>query len=83
MNLRVGSGLPNIQKKDIDRIKVSHPTISVQQQIAETLNVAQQEIDILKQLLKKYKSQKHGLMQKMLTGAWRMKTEIINQYMEI
>jgi type I restriction enzyme, S subunit len=82
MNLRVGSGLPNIQKKDVDRIKVSFPTLSEQQQIAQTLNAAQQEIDILDQMLNKYKTLKRGLMQKMLTGEWRVKPEIVNQYME-
>jgi len=82
MNLRVGSGLPNIQKKDVDRIKVSFPTLSVQQQIAQTLNATQQEIDILDQMLNKYKILKCGLMQKMLTGEWRVKPEIVNQYME-
>ena len=39
-------------------------------------------IDLLKQLAKKYKTQKRGLMQKMLTGEWRLKPEIVNQYME-
>jgi len=82
MNLRVGSGLPNIQKKDVDRIKVSFPPLSEQQQIAQALNAAQQEIDILNQMLKKYKIQKRGLMQKMLTEKWRVKQEIVNQYME-
>jgi type I restriction enzyme, S subunit len=37
---------------------------------------------MLKQLREKYKLQKRGLMQKILTGAWRVKTEIINQYLE-
>lgn len=53
-----------------------------QQRIAGTLNSAQHEIDLLKQLSEKYKIQKRGLMQKMLTGEWRVKPEIVNQYME-
>ena len=80
MNLRVGSGLPNIQKKDVDKIKVSFPALSEQRQIAETLNAAQQEIDLLKQLQEKYKSQKRGLMQKMLIGTWRIKPEMVKPY---
>ena len=67
---------------DFMSIKIPLPPLQEQQQIAETLNAVQKEIDLLKQLLEKYKSQKCGLMQKLLTGAWRMKTEIINQYME-
>jgi len=56
---------------------------AAQKMIAEYVSAARDEIDMLKQLREKYKSQKRGLMQKMLTGAWRMKTEIINQYMEV
>ncbi len=82
MNLRVGSGLPNIQKKDVDAFQVILPLIEEQQQIAETLSTAQQDIDLLKQLVEKYKTQKRGLMQKMLTGLWRVKPEKLNKYRE-
>jgi len=82
MNLRVGSGLPNIQKKDVDRFKISIPPLAEQHQIAETLSAAQQEINLLKQLAERYKTQKRGLRQKMLTGEWRVKPEIITQYAE-
>ena len=82
MSLRVGSGLPNIQKKDVDKFVVALPPLPKQQQIAEVLSSAQEEIVLLKQLAEQYKAQKHGLMQKMLTGEWRVKPEIINQYME-
>ena len=54
-----------------------------QKMIAEYVSAARDEIDMLKQLLKKYKTQKRGLMQKMFTGEWQMKPEIINQYMEV
>jgi len=53
--------------------KIRLPSLQEQQQIAETLSTAQQEIDLLKQLLERYKTQKRGLMQKLLTGEWRMK----------
>jgi type I restriction enzyme, S subunit len=62
--------------------KIPFPPFEVQKQIAETLSSAQHEIDLLKQLSEKYKTQKRGLMQKMLTGEWRVKPEIVNQYME-
>lgn len=62
--------------------KIPFPPLEVQKQIAETLSSAQHEIDLLKQLSEKYKTQKRGLMQKMLTGEWRVKPEIVNQYME-
>lgn len=62
--------------------KIPFPPLEVQKKIAETLSSAQCEIDLLKQLSDKYKTQKRGLMQKMLTGEWRVKPEIVNQYKE-
>lgn len=82
MKLRVGSGLPNIQKKDVDKFLVAFPSLDEQQQIAQSLSSARREIVLLKQLAEKYKTQKRGLMQKMLTGEWRVKPEIVTQYME-
>ena len=67
---------------EFSKIKIPLPPLEEQQQIAESLSIAQQEIDLLKQLAEKYKTQKRGLMQKLLTGEWRVKPEIINQYME-
>ncbi|MCI5162857.1 MAG: restriction endonuclease subunit S [Candidatus Electrothrix sp. AX5] len=67
---------------DFSKIKVLLPSLEEQQQIADTLSTAQQEIDLLKQLAEKYKTQKRGLMQKMLTGEWRIKPEIVDQYVE-
>lgn len=53
---------------DFSKIKVLLPTLEEQKQIAETLSTARHEIDLLKQLAEKYKEQKRGLMQKILTG---------------
>lgn len=53
-----------------------------QKAVAEFVYAAREEIDLLKQLADKYKIQKRGLMQKMLTGEWRVKPEIVNQHME-
>ncbi|MEW6536835.1 MAG: restriction endonuclease subunit S [Candidatus Auribacterota bacterium] len=72
----------NLKFHHFSEVKMSLPSIEEQQQIAETLNIAQQEIDLLKQLVEKYKTQKRGLMQKMLTGEWRVKSEIVKQYEE-
>ena len=54
-------------------VKMPLPPLEEQKQIAETLSTAQQEINLLKQLAEKYKTQKRGLMQKLLTGEWRIK----------
>jgi type I restriction enzyme S subunit len=67
---------------DFLSIKIPLPSLEEQKQIAETLSSAQHEIDLLKQLAEKYKTQKRGLMQKMLTGEWRVKEEMIKQYCE-
>lgn len=67
---------------DFMSIKIPVPPLEEQKQIAETLSTAQQEIDLLKHLAEKYKNQKRGLMQKLLTGDWRIKPEILNKYKE-
>ncbi|HOS61698.1 MAG TPA: restriction endonuclease subunit S [Myxococcota bacterium] len=59
------------------------PEISLQKKLSRIIEYAQHEIDLLKQLADKFKTQKRGLMQKMLTGEWRIKPEIINKYMEV
>jgi type I restriction enzyme S subunit len=65
---------------DFMSIKIPVPPLIDQQQIAETLNVVQKEIDLLKQLMEKYKTQKRGLMRKLLAGEWRVKSEVVKQY---
>ena len=44
-----------------------------QKKIAEFIQSVKQETSILQQLLENYKKQKQGLMQKLLTGQWRIK----------
>ena len=72
MRLRVGSGLPNIQRGDIEKLEIRYPDLREQKRIAETLNTARQEIDIINTLVEQYRTQKRGLMQKLLTGNWRV-----------
>jgi type I restriction enzyme S subunit len=72
----------NLNAQMVKSMRIPLPPLEEQKQIAETLSSAQQEINLLKQLVEKYKTQKRGLMQKMLTGEWRVKDEIISKYME-
>ena len=65
---------------DFLSIKIPVPPLEEQKEIAEALLICQHEIDLLKQLADKYKTQKRGLMQKMLTGIWRMPSVIIDQF---
>ena len=57
---------------DFLSVQIPFPSLEEQQQIAKILTIAQQEIDLLKQLEEKYKTQKRGLMQKLLTGEVRL-----------
>ncbi|HDU8308471.1 restriction endonuclease subunit S [Morganella morganii] len=76
MRLRVGSGLPNIQKKDLEAFCIYYPShIHEQQEIANILSVADKEIATLKQKLHYLKQEKKALMQQLLTGKRRVKTE--------
>lgn len=72
MALRVGSGLPNIQKSDLETFPVILPDLSTQSTIARYLNALREEIDLLEKSRDALKRQKHGLMQKLLTGEWRV-----------
>ncbi len=75
MRLRVGSGLPNIQKSDIEKLALTFPSFSEQTKIAQTLNTVNCEINLLEQLAEQYRTQKRGLMQKLLTGKWRVQMD--------
>lgn len=59
---------------DFMSVKIPYPPLEIQESVAEILNTARQEIDLLKKQLAAYRQQKRGLMQKLLTGQWRMKT---------
>ena len=63
---------PYIRMSALSLMNISFPPIEEQKQIASTLNTAQKEIDLLKKIADKYKEQKKGLMQKLLTGEWRV-----------
>lgn len=45
----------------------------VQKRVAEFVKTAREEIRVLRDIAAKYKEQKRGLMQKLLTGEWRVK----------
>ena len=49
------------------------PSLDQQEKIVEQLSLIQKDIGLNKKLLNQYKLQKQGLMQKLLTGEWRIK----------
>ena len=71
-SLQSGGAQPHIYAKDIAILDISIPPVQQQKKITRTLNATQCEIDLLNQLAEKYRTQKRGLMQKLLTGKWRI-----------
>jgi type I restriction enzyme S subunit len=66
------NGLLNIRPDEFMGTTVPLPPLKEQRQIANVLDVARDEIDLLAQLLAALREQKRGLMQKLLTGEWRL-----------
>lgn len=57
---------------DLGVIPICLPELPVQKNITNILNTAQQEITLLKNLATQYRTQKRGLMQKLLSGEWQL-----------
>lgn len=66
-------GLLNISLPDFFSLQISIPLLEEQTAIAQVLNVADQEINLLNNQLEQLKKQKKGLMQQLLTGKKRLK----------
>ena len=74
MSLRVGSGLPNIQKGRLVLFICTFPIdINEQQAIAQILFDMDAEITQLETKKEKYQAIKQGMMQELLTGKTRLK----------
>lgn len=68
-----GSVRETVGFADLGTIPFPLPSLNQQQTVATTLNTAQKEIGLLKNQANAYRKQKRGLMQKLLTGQWRVK----------
>lgn len=66
------TGRIRLHPDDFLRLRMRMPSRSEQGRIAQVLQVADQEIDTLKQYLDGLRSQKKGLMQRLLTGQVRV-----------
>lgn len=64
-------GLLNIYADDFFSCEVPIPPRKQQDELAEFLSLAKQEISILDREVRALERQKRGLMQKLLTGEWR------------
>lgn len=69
-----GSVRVRIYYSELARMKLRLPPIEHQRAISEVLNDANREIELTKENLAALQRQKRGLMQKLLTGKWRVKT---------
>lgn len=68
-----GSVRETVSFKDLGAISFPLPPICQQKQLADILNFVRHEIDLLKKQADAMRRQKRGLMQKLLTGVWRVK----------
>jgi type I restriction enzyme S subunit len=73
MNLRVGSGLPNVQKKNLSDFKTPiHQSSKKQEEVVIFLDSLTAEISNLKIELAKYECIKQGMAHDLLTGKVRL-----------
>jgi len=63
-----------LNKRDFLNLKISLPEIGEQQRIGDILNTSLREISLLQTKIELLKKQKSGLMQKIFTGEWRVKS---------
>ena len=65
MALRVGSGLPNIQKKDLESFSLSVPSLDQQERIAQKLNIVASKLSLEQNLLDSLRHLKQFLLKNM------------------
>lgn len=62
----------NLNAQIVKDFVIYLPSLEEQSKIAEILNTAKREIDLLKKLTASYRVQKRGLMQKLFCAEWRV-----------
>lgn len=72
-SLAAGSGSKRLHPNELFAVRIGVPPLSTQTAIARYLNALREEIALLGQSVDAIKQQKRGLMQKLLTGQWRVK----------
>ncbi|QSV46911.1 restriction endonuclease subunit S [Geobacter benzoatilyticus] len=68
----------NLKYHHFRQIRVTIPEIKEQKAIARVLKGCDEEIDLLKKQADALRRQKRGLMQKLLTGAWRVNEGVVS-----
>lgn len=72
-------GLLNLNVDDFFGCQVPVPDIEEQQRVANALSAAKAEISLLDKEIEALTHQKRGLMQKLLTGHWRVKPDLVEE----
>ncbi|HLW06300.1 MAG TPA: restriction endonuclease subunit S [Marinilabiliaceae bacterium] len=70
--ISTGTGSKRIHPENLYKVKVKFPSLEEQTAIAEILQTADKEIELLKAKAEQLKEQKKGLMQQLLTGKKRL-----------
>ena len=65
MNLRIGTGLPNIQKKDLENFRIVLPSSKVQKEIATCLTAIEYKIMVEINWLDSVQKEKEYLLRQM------------------
>lgn len=68
----VGSTVKSLRLPMFQKMPISLPTLTEQKKIAAVLSACDEEIELHQKQLEQYKTQKRGLMQKLLTGTIRV-----------
>lgn len=71
-SLAAGSGSKRLHPEELLRIKIALPDVTTQSAVARYLNALREEINLIAKSSNALKVQKRGLMQKLLTGHWRL-----------
>lgn len=71
--LQVGGAQPHVYAKDLKKMLIPDVDETIQKSVVIVFQQIELELSLLKQQLALYKKQKQGLMQKLLTGEWRVK----------
>ena len=70
-----GQSVVHIHVPELLQVEVSLPPLHEQRKIAEILATWDTAIEKTEALAEQYRTQKHGLMQKLLMGKWRLKID--------
>ena len=73
--LGAGNSIVHIYSKDLQHVRIDVPPPSEQKEMIKIFQSAEKEIELLGEIVSQYRIQKRGLMQKLLTGEWRIKTK--------